>query len=342
MLRGTTLRLLHNPLASSLTNHLHRLKDAGCNAIALVPHHYVSLAPGTPNLSAPPAEFVIPWFIYPDVSQDPAHAYHNTTDPALTYLVARAARDMGMVVLLKPHLDSYSASWRGNISVKQKAVDFAWSYRHRLLPTYISMAKELGLGLCMGCELYTVTKELGAGFWSGLAVWIREQGFTGPLTYAANWGWADDAEYRRLEALWPILDYVSVNSYFPLMASFDGTIPTVDELVTAWHRKGIDADWCPPIDDDLIELATTAGKRLVMTEVGYANRLDAFTEPGRDSTAEDTRWDEAQVRGWQALRQRWDAEPVFGGYMAWETLLDPQGEISHEILGRPAEAVVFG
>src|SRR4051812_539143 len=200
MFHGVSFRILHNPPIKQITDVLARLRQDGADAISIIPHHYVSLEPNTPNLTLPPEGWQPRWFIYPDLGQDPAHPFRNTPEPELVLAACQAAAGLGFQVMLKPHVDSYQADWRGFISVKDHAADWAWAYRNRFLQRYVDIAKQIdGAILCLGCELYTVTKELGAEFWIGLAQWVREQGFTGPLTYAANWGWSGDAEYNRLK-----------------------------------------------------------------------------------------------------------------------------------------------
>jgi hypothetical protein len=344
VLHGVSFRLLHNPPIDAIQALFTRLRQDGCDAISIIPHHYVSLVPGTANLGPPPQEFGNPWFIYPDVGQDPAHPFHNTPEPELVLETCQLAAKLGFRVMLKPHVDSYQAGWRGNISVKDRAADWTWGYRNRFLQRYVDIAKQVdGTILCLGCELYTVTKELGPDFWIGVADWVRGQGFQGPLTYAANWGWADDAEYRRLAPLWPHLDYIGVDAYFPLMPQGAGSPTDAGALAQAWHRKGIDADWCPCIDDDLEALSKSAGKPLLFTEIGYGNHQQAAIDPARDPLPTDVRDDDLQLQLGQAFRQQWGGVPGFAGYFWWEAFLD-QGarpEISHDIIDRPIEKIIF-
>src|SRR5690349_17522909 len=131
MLHGVSFRLLHNPPLEQITAMFQRLRQDGADAIAIVPHHYVSVAPGTPNLTLPPATFQPRWFIYPDLGQDPAHPFHNTPEPELVLAACQAAAKLGFQVMLKPHVDSYDAGWRGFISVQGAAADWAWAYRNR-------------------------------------------------------------------------------------------------------------------------------------------------------------------------------------------------------------------
>ncbi|HUS14166.1 MAG TPA: glycosyl hydrolase [Chloroflexia bacterium] len=345
MFHGVSLRLLHNPPLEQISALLGRLRTDGCDAISIIPHHYVSLEPGTANLSAPPAGFEPPWFIYPDLGQDPTHPFHNTPEPELVRAASLAAAAMGFQVLIKPHIDCYQAGWRGDISVKDKAADWVWAYKNRFLQRYVSIAKETPNAiLCLGCELYTVSKELGAEFWIGVAEWVRAQGFGGPLTYAANWGgWADDAEYRRVKDLWPHLDYIGVDAYYPLFpADYSGPTDRA-ALVAAWHRKGIDVDWCPRIDEDLIALSQATRKPLLFTEIGYANHKQAPMDPMRDARPDDVRDDDVQLRLAEAFREKWGPLPEFAGYFWWEAWLDSASKapISHDILDRPLEAIIF-
>ncbi|MDQ2805689.1 MAG: glycosyl hydrolase, partial [Chloroflexota bacterium] len=345
MLHGVSFRLLHNPPLADIQALFARLKADGCDAISIIPHHYVSLEPGTANLGPPPAGFDPPWFIYPDHGQDPTHPFHNTPEPELVLAACQAATALGMRVMLKPHIDCYQAGWRGDISVKKHAADWVWAYRNRFLNRYLDMAKQVHDAiLCLGCELYTTTKDLGPEFWIGMADWARGQGFKGALTYAANWGgWADDAEYRRLETLWPHLDYIGVDAYYPLFpAGYSG--PTdVDTLAGAWHRKGIDVDWCPRIDEDLIALSKSAGKPLIFAEIGYGNHQQAPMDPMRDARPDDVADEQLQLRLGQAFRQKWGPVPQFQGYFWWEAWLQPPAPpaISHDIMGRPIEKVIF-
>ncbi len=151
MFHGVSFRLLHNPPLDQITAMLGRLRQDGADAISIIPHHYVSLAPGTANLAAPPAGWQPPWFIYPDTGQDPSHPFHNTPEPELVLAACKAAAGLGFQVMLKPHIDCYQAGWRGDISVKGAAADWTWGYRNRFLQRYLDMAKQIdGTILCLG------------------------------------------------------------------------------------------------------------------------------------------------------------------------------------------------
>ena len=116
MFHGVSFRLLHNPPLDQITAMFGRLRQDGADAIAIIPHHYISLQPGTPDLAAPPTGWQPPWYIYPDLGQDAAHPFINTPEPELVLAACKAAAGMGFQVMLKPHVDSYQAGWRGDVA----------------------------------------------------------------------------------------------------------------------------------------------------------------------------------------------------------------------------------
>src|SRR5205814_9165230 len=119
MLHGVSFRLLHNPPVGDIQALFTRLRGNGCDAVSIIPHHYVTLQNNV--LSAPPTGWNPPWFIWPDLGQDPTHPFHNTPQPELVLDTARAAQALGMRVMLKPHVDWIAGGWRGFISVKPPA-----------------------------------------------------------------------------------------------------------------------------------------------------------------------------------------------------------------------------
>src|SRR4051794_20478912 len=123
MFHGVSLRLLHNNPLGTITPILDRLQTEGADAVAIIPHHYVYLAPGTPNLAPPPPASQPSWFLFPDLGQDPSLPFKNSPEPEHVLEVCRAASARGVQVMLKPHNDSYDGGWRGDIVVKHLAGD---------------------------------------------------------------------------------------------------------------------------------------------------------------------------------------------------------------------------
>lgn len=291
--RGTNLRLMHNVPAAAVKARLDELKAQGVDSIALVVHHYCYLAPGTPNIAFPPHEWGQQWLIYPDLGQDSQHAWLNTPSQDTVYLAARMAKQLGFEVWLKPHIDSNFGAWRGWISIPRSLrSDLAWAYRWRFLARYLGIARELDLGLVIGTELLQLSRDCGAGFWTELARWCREQGFKGLLTYAANWG----EELLLLADLWAdsAVGCIGVDGYWPIGA--DG-----------WQTIG------PGIK----AVCRAAGKSFVFTEVGYQNARGAAVQPWGVDCAAALRDDAEQTR-LARLLMGWQSSAWCAGFFWWE------------------------
>jgi hypothetical protein len=110
------------------------------------------------------------------------------TDDDLRHAI-RKAKELGLKVLLKPHLDlnNDSAHWRGEISFNNEAAWAAWfaSYEEFILH-YAELAEAEGAALfSVGCELQGTTRR--EADWRRII--SKVQGvYAGPLIYAANWG----------------------------------------------------------------------------------------------------------------------------------------------------------
>lgn len=296
MIHGANLRLMNNMTADAIRGGLEEIKALGADTVALVSHHYVYLEPGTPNISFPPVEWMQQWIIYPDLAQDPQHAWLNTPSQDSVYLAARMARQMGLNVWLKPHIDSNYGAWRGWISVPNYLrADIVWAYRWRFLVRYLAVAGELGCGLVIGTELLQFGRDMGVGFWINIAHWCRTQGFLGLLTYAANWG----EEVDLLTDLWadPHVDYIGVDAYYPI---FD------------------DSDWTP-ICDHLGRVSKLAGnKKVLLTEIGYQNAVGTNVAPWGVDCTSAIRNDPIQLYYATLMRDAFKDQPWFAGYLWWE------------------------
>jgi hypothetical protein len=294
VIKGANLRLMHNVGAAAIAERIAEVKALGCNALALVTHHYVYLAPGTPELAFPPVEWGQPWLIYPDLGQDPQHAYLNTPSQDTVYLAARMAKQMGLDVWLKPHLDSNYGAWRGWISAPVALrADLEWAYRWRFLARYLAIAGELDCGLVIGTELLQFTRDMSPEFWIGIAHWCRAQGFKGLLTYAANWG----EELSLLAPLWAdaAIGCVGVDGYWP-----------------------IDADGWAGIGPQVEAVCRAANKSVVFTEIGYQNAASAGATPWGVDCTSAVRDDPAQLALARTFINSWRGSPWFAGFLWWE------------------------
>ncbi|HMA34011.1 MAG TPA: SDR family oxidoreductase, partial [Chloroflexia bacterium] len=219
-----------------------------------------------------------------------------------------------------------------------------------------------------GVEYVQITRDQGAGFWTGVADWAAAQGYSGALTYAANWGWGDDAEFRRLAPLWqhPRVGYIGIDAYYNLWPvalpnaarqygwapapNSPEANPTVGQIAAGWTTArtwpdGSQVD-VPPLDA-LAGVSRAAGKPILFTEVGYPNRTVAHWEPGRDPNSDEINNPAAHIddprqtgclqeRCFEAFRQIWGPRSDFAGYFWWDASLDPTQDpskvVTHNIL----------
>ncbi len=190
--------------------------------------------------------------IYRDVLRTP-------DDSSLTYMINRA-HELGLKVMLKPHVDIQDDTWRALIEFKREEDWEDWfSGYNDFIVHYARLAEENGVEqFCVGCEL-TGTIHRKAD-WENVIENIRAS-YSGPLTYAANYWPA----YESVP-FWDALDYIGIDAYFGLTQVYD---PTLDELLSAWNR------WVEEMED----FSQRMSKSVVITEIGYRSIDGCNIEP---------------------------------------------------------------
>lgn len=370
-IHGFTLRLTKTdkPYPPEARSLFMRAKGLGADTVFLVPHlygyvDYSDPVTGPKWVVAPPEYHAPPpGYIYPDQRQDLEHPFGNTVSLYHLRYLAHLAEECGLRVGIKPHLDPRDpGSWRGQVvtghpkwgSREWKA--FRSSYREQMLRPFVEILKGLSGQhgapiLCMGCEYYAMTKELGPAWWIDQATWLRSRSganWSGLLTYAANWGVEMDAEYNRLWMLWKsnLIDFIGIDAYYRMPSLKPGA--TVDDWLAAWDTPLGPAAWYPTPAGDVLSLAQEVKKQVVFTEAGIGNFWEAPTMPSEPPPPKgDTyRNDGVQADFYRAIHQRFDKEPVsaYAGLVAWEMFTEDMAAadfVSHSITGREAETVAF-
>lgn len=196
--------------------------------------------------------------IYADQSNTPRD------DTLINFI--QQVHNRGIKVFLKPHVDPLDGTWRGDI---QPTDVNAWfnSYRTFILH-YAQIAAQTGVEqFCVGTELVTMSRPTYTERWRSLIAEIRSI-YKGPLTYAANHGAINNAEYATIQ-FWDALDYIGIDAYFPLS---DAYTPTVEQIKAGWFsytdQYGTTHRWV----DEMKSVAQKWGKKVIFTEVGYVNR----------------------------------------------------------------------
>jgi len=279
---------------------LNEAAELGANTVAIVVTQYVSDAQAT------------------DI-----HAVKDKTpsDRSLRRVI-RIAKQLGFYVSIKPHVDTVSGDWRGDIDPEDFDA-FAASYRTFVLH-YARLAEDAEAEeLIAGTELKGLTARMAQAGNGGEEINddIRKV-FGGTVGYAANWDELDHVPF------WDKVDFIGIDAYYPLSTG-DGS---VDALVDAWQ----------PYKEQALDLAHRYGKPLVFTEAGYQNKEGASETPwGVPSEAPVA--DQAQVNALQALFTAWHGVPELEGVYLWQLYAGNPADLDPgdwTVIGKPAQDTV--
>jgi hypothetical protein len=247
------------------------------------------------------------------------------TDDDIRHVINKA-RQLGLSVMLKPHIDLSDGDWRGNIGSSFDGV--AWSSWFTAYRDFIVHYADIAAQnqdtvkiLCVGTELKATSSQ--EADWRQVLQDVRKV-YSGKLVYASNWdepsrGW------------WKELDYIGVDAYFKLETT--STSPTVEELKTAWQPSII----------KLEDLHTQIGIPIILTELGYRSITDAHAEPYNYEKEAPVDLNEQANLYQAAFEVLLDKDWLVGIYW-WNWLTDPnQGgtqDTDYTPHGKPAEDVV--
>ncbi len=250
------------------------------------------------------------------------------TDEGLIQAI-ETAHELGMKVMLKPHLDllkDVDFAWRGEIdhATDQDWIKWFSSYCDFILH-YAKIAQEYNVELfCIGTEL-TNPATLKPELWKEIIIKDVRQVYEGPLTYAANW----HDEYQEIK-FWDELDYAGLDAYFPLS---DKDNPTLEDLKEGWRKYlGEIENWQISIN-----------KPVIFTEVGYKSSTGAAIAPwhylpGRKVDLE------LQANCYRALFETfWEKEWFYGIYWWYWGTHERMGGVNNRgfiVQNKPVEEVV--
>ncbi len=176
---------------------------------------------------------------------------YTPSDADLVHVLDRAHK-LGLKVMLKPHLDltNDSQSWRALIGFKTEADWAAWfaSYRS-FINHYAELAQAHGAeALVVGVELQGTSKRETE--WRRVVAEVRQR-YSGPITYAANFGGEETAI-----KWWDALDYIGVDAYYKLSQK---DRPSLSEIKAGWQKYIL----------VLERLSKKYGRPVILTEIGY-------------------------------------------------------------------------
>jgi len=256
------------------------------------------------------------------------HPTHKTpSDGSLLYIIDKM-HELGLKVMLKPHLDIIDASegWRGDIDFAKEEAWQAWfdSYSDFILH-YAQIAQEKGVEIfCIGTEL-TNPALVKPDLWRKKIIEPIRAIYPGKLTYAANWY----EEYNSI-TFWDALDYAGIDAYFPLCEYVDK--PSVEDLKKSWQG------WLADIE----AWQARINKPVIFPEIGYKSSTDTHKRPWEHMPGQEVDL-ELQANCYQALFETfWEKDWFYGTYWwHWNTSAQAGGELNRGFTpqNKPAQKV---
>ncbi len=296
---------IYNGYMSEMSDaSLGQLRELGANWISLTPFAFLSAM----NRPAP--------FHF-------SSSAGSENDESLVQAATTAHR-LGMKVMLKPHIWTH-AGWPGDLQMRNEEdwKRFFDNY-YRWIRHYALLAEMYDFDmLSIGVEVSKATLEKPQA-WRKMIRRLRRI-YHGPMTYAANWG----EEFEKL-GFWDELDYIGLNSYYPLSQSSDAT--------AAELRRG-----AASIALRVEKVAQKYRKPVIFTEVGFPSTPAPWVQPHRENRR--GRPDpQAQALAYRVMFETmWDQPWFYGFYWwKWPTVLDIGGErhTGFTPKGKPAQEVV--
>jgi hypothetical protein len=275
--------------SQSAEETLRRLPEYGVNAIALVP--YASARLGSPKLRFP---------------------LGMEADEGIRRM-ARTAHEVGLQVILKPQV-WYRGGYPGEHDLESEEDLDAFFQRYgELLTHYSRLAEETNADLlCIGVEFAKLTEHEGR--WREL-IRLARRHYSGPLTYAANFG----DEFESV-TFWDELDYIGLDNYYPLPADF--STDDTEQRIETVHRR--------------------FGKPVIFTEVGFSSFEGTRERPWEDRPS-NAYSEEAQAAAYEAVFRGFHDKPWLAGMFWWK--LGTNGSAgrrngAHAPWGKPAMDVL--
>jgi hypothetical protein len=274
---------------------------------------------------------IIPYYQNNLTSSNFGPGWNTPNDQALTSAI-QYIHSLGMQVMLKPHIDSYTGEWRALINASDRATWFT---------TYSNMLNHLGdiaqqnnvEVIAVGSELITMatysSNQANTQEWVKMINSLKTH-YSGKLTYSANWGGPGFTDEKNHIGFWGNLDYIGLSAYFNLYANSTD----YNSLRSAWELYRT---------RDIEPLYNQYKKPIIFTEVGYRSVTGAHNAP----------WDYAlggaydpqeQVNDYEALFRYWDQFPYVVGVQLWHWESNPnaggQGNTDYTPQNKPAEGVM--
>jgi len=230
----------------------------------------------------------------------------------------KVAHDLGIKVLLKPHVDCRDETPRVDIIASEKWFD---SYEKMIL-RYAKLAERNKVEIfSVGTELEGTTFSRWEARWRDVINKIKSV-YSGYLIYSANW-----TEYKSVP-FWDMLDFIGIDAYFPLTENLD---PTKEELIASWELIAENMEiW---LNEKGLE------KSIVFTEVGYPSSDGASKQPWVQMTEVEDQPEQRDCL--EAVFVVMLKKPFFKGLYLWQYLpQDRWSPLGFTVKDKQAEEVL--
>ncbi|MFN0275295.1 MAG: glycoside hydrolase family 113, partial [Chitinophagales bacterium] len=239
---------------------------------------------------------IIPYTGFRDLYKPARFGFSNgaggENDEAVIHSLYEAKKH-GMTVMLKPQVWGWQG-WPGDLKMQnEKDWNLFFEYYTDWIMHFAMLAEMYDADIfCAGVEfqIATTTHEEA---WRELFHKIRKV-YSGKLTYAANWGY----EFDNV-TFWDQLDYMSINSYYPLSEKEN---PTDEELVANFEK----------IIDNLEARQKKFNKPFLITEIGFKSIDFPWLEPHADNDEQNVN-QQSQKRCYDAMFQALEDESWING-----------------------------
>ncbi len=241
---------------------------------------------------------------------------------------AEKARQLKLKIMLKPQVWMPNG-WVGDFDPTFESIWREWEqeYEDYILSLAV-LAEELQIELfCIGTE-YKIAVRQRPKYWRQLIAKVRKV-YSGKLTYASNWD-----NYYNI-SFWKDLDYVGIDSYFPISESLT---PSVPELVSKWKAGPLKA---------LKKFSNQQKMPILFTEYGYLtiNGTAGKHWLNEKKLAELPLNERAQANAYEAFYKAfWDQDWVAGGFLwrwyCYRSKYDTWQDKDYTPQRKPAEQIV--
>lgn len=259
-------------------------------------------------------------------STDIKRTSQTPSDRSLIHVIKKA-HEMGLKVMLKPHIDLIDkfdgTYWRADIGFANEKDWQKWFKEYqKFILHYARMSKKLMVDIfCLGTEL-SFTSQRDSD-WRKIISEVRGV-YPGKLIYAANWD-----NFKNIK-FWQDLDYVGIDAYFPLTYT---STPSVEDLKKGWEK------WMHEIETWQIYV----NKPIVFTEIGYSSTPHAPYTPWKGGVTGNAD-PEIQARCYKAFFQTiWNQPWLKGVYWwKWDTNIHAGGNHNRQFTpqNKPAQEII--